>query len=146
MWATSQRTQNTRLLSGWPYKGRFRRRMGRRQSHPPGDREVGVGVGAPSLGREWGQQGCWRGPSSAGRAGHVPSPEALLGPKPACPSACPASSSSTDIDRSQPAATLTHTTSLAPRTLPPQAGPWLTFLPNSPHLWACRSWLPAGMP
>ena len=73
--------------------------MGRRQSHPPGDREVGVGVGAPSLGREWGQQGCWRGPSSAGRAGHVPSPEALLGPKPACPSACPASSSSTDTDR-----------------------------------------------
>lgn len=120
--------------------------MGRRQSHPPGDREVGVGVGAPSLGWEWGQQGCWRGPSSAGRAGHVPSPEALLRPKPACPSACAASSSNTDIDRSQPAATLTHTTSLAPRTLPPQAGPWLIFLPNSPHLWACRSWLPAGMP
>ena len=30
--------------------------MGRRQSHPPAEGEVGVGVGAPPLGWEWSQQ------------------------------------------------------------------------------------------
>lgn len=32
VWATSQRTWNTRPLSEWPYKDRFRRRVGRRQA------------------------------------------------------------------------------------------------------------------
>lgn len=30
--------------------------MGRRQSHPPAEGEVGMGVGAPPLGREWRKQ------------------------------------------------------------------------------------------
>lgn len=33
VWAVAQRTQNLHLLSGWPYKGRFRRRVGRREGH-----------------------------------------------------------------------------------------------------------------
>lgn len=47
--ATSQRTWNTRPLSEWPYKDRFRRRVGRRQSHPP---RVGLrgGDGCPTAG------------------------------------------------------------------------------------------------
>lgn len=118
--------------------------MGRRQSHPPGDREVGWGVGAFAGGWEWGPAGVLartQPPQEELDTYHLQRP--CSRPKPACPSACAASSSNTDIDHSQPAATLTHTTSLAPRTLH-LTGPWLIFLPNSPHLWACRSWLPAG--
>lgn len=81
VWATSQRTWNTRPLSKWPYKDRFGRRVGRRQA----TRQEGGwgGDSAPPLSWEWSQQGCELGHSSTGEASKAPPPQALVGPKPA---------------------------------------------------------------
>lgn len=78
--------------------------MGRRQGHPPGERDAGVGVGAPMLAWEWSQQGYWLGPSSTGGVGKVPPPQALIGPEPACSPAFTAIVTSTGTDCSQPPA------------------------------------------
>lgn len=57
-----------------------------------------MGVSAPLLGWEQRQQGYWLGPSSMGGAGQVLPPEALIGPKPACPSAFTTIVTSTGAD------------------------------------------------
>lgn len=137
MWAASQRTQNTRLRSGWPYKDRFRMRVGRRQGHPPGDGEAGLGEGAPPLAWAWSQQGCWLGPSSTGEVGKAPPPQALIGSKSARPPSLPSSPAQAPAC-SQPTAARAHTAQPSTGNPPPHDRQFLILLPTFPHSWA--SW------
>lgn len=125
-------TEHTRLLSWWPYKGRFRKRMGRRQGLSPGEEEAGVGV----------MPHCWVGSRDSRGTGWDPVPQGELAKcylqrpplahslvvLPSLPL-----SSAQALACSQPAAMLTG--QLSRVTLLLQERPFLILLPTFPDSW-----------